>query len=181
MSRDVELADQEDLKALGVSNFCIDLEIWNERLCPEKLPGRTKVLGRGEWLKRLGIAVEVLGRGHVGANLEGGIEPAPKFGFLSRDDAANSPLEAFDFLIARGIVPWLAVWAVSPLSREFQVDDSPHTEFYLRLGGSLHELLENYSVYKELGFYGLGVDAPTIGLYGYYCCSMRFSRDYTPA
>ncbi len=170
--------DQKDLKELGATNILFNLEVWDERLWPELLPGKAKAIGREEWINRLTKAVEIFGRGHVGSGFVGGFECAPRPGFLSRDEALKSYLEGFEFLIERGIVPWFTVWTAVPVVGGFQIDDPPPTEFYLRLGQSLHELLEKYGVYPDLGFPKMGVNPPTLGLYCYYCFSMTFTRDY---
>ncbi len=170
--------DQKDLRELGVTNILFNLEVWDERLWPLLLPGKAEAIGRQEWMNRLIKAVEVFGRGHVGSGFVGGFECAPHPGFLSRDEALKSYLDGFEFLIERGIVPWFTVWTAVPQVGGFQVYDPPPTEFYLRLGQGLHELLDKYGVYPDLGFPRMGVNPPTLGLYCYYCFSMTFSRDY---
>ncbi len=176
-SQALEMKDQKDLKRLGVTNILFDLEVWDERLYPQLVPGKAKTVGRDDWLKRLEEAVDVFGRGHVGTNFVGGLECAPKPGFLSQDDALRSYSEGFEYLIQRGVVPWFTVWTANP-ALGFEVDDPPPTEFYLCLGQTIHELLEKYNVYPDLGFPSLGLDPPTLGLYCYYCYSMQFTRDY---
>ncbi|UCD83981.1 MAG: hypothetical protein JSU92_11940 [Deltaproteobacteria bacterium] len=177
-SQALEKDDQKELKDIGATNVCFDLEVWDEQLWPELLPGKAKTIGRQEWIKRLEDAVEVFGRGHVGTNFVGGFECAPRPGFLSQDEALKSYTEGFEYLIKRGIVPWFTIWTAYPLVGNFQVDDPPPTEFYLRLAQPIHELLEKYGVYPDLGFPRMGVDPPTLGLYCYYCYSMQFTRDY---
>lgn len=170
--------DQKSFKELGVTNVLFNLEVWNERLWPELLPGKAKAIGRREWIKRLEDAVNLFGRGHVGTSFVAGFECAPRPGFLTRDEAMKSYIEAFEFLILRGIVPWFTVWTASPLVGGFSEDDPPPTEFYLKLGAALHELLEKHGLYRDLGFPEMGVDPPTLGVYCYYCYSMQFTRDY---
>ena len=170
--------DQKSLRELGVRNALFNLEVWNDRLWPELLPGKARAIGRSEWIRRLEDAVDIFGRGHVGTSFVAGFECAPRPGFLSRDEALRSYIEAFAFLIERGIVPWFTVWTASPLVGGFSEDDPPSTEFYLRLGAALHELLEKHGLYPDLGFPEMGVDPPTLGLYCYYCYSMQFTRDY---
>jgi len=170
--------DQKDLKKMGATTVIFNMEVWNERLWPELLPGKVKAIGREEWISRLTKAVAIFGRGRVGCGFVGGFECAPRPGFLTRDEALKSYIEAFEFLIKRGIVPWFTVWTAAPLVGGFQADDPPPTEFYLRLGQELHELLEKYGVYTDLGFPRMGVNPPTLGMYCYYCFSMQFMRDY---
>lgn len=170
--------DQRDLKALGATNILFNLEVWNEWLWPELLPGKSKAVGREEWIRRLTMAVDIFGRGHVGTGFVGGYECAPRPGFLSRDEALKSYLEGFELLIERGIVPWFTVWTAVPMVGGFEIDDPPPSEFYLRLGQGLHELLEKHGVYPDLGFPSMGVNPPSLGLDCYYCFSMSFTRDY---
>lgn len=177
-SQAFEKEEQKSLKELGVTNVLFNLEVWNKRLWMELLPGKAKAIGRDDWIKRLEDAVDVFGRGHVGTSFVAGFECAPRPGFLSRDDALKSYIEAFEFLIKRGVVPWFTVWTASPLVGGFSEDDPPPTEFYLQLGETLHELLEKHGVYPDLGFQEMGVNPPTLGLYCYYCYSMQFTRDY---
>ncbi len=169
--------DQKDLKALGATNVLFDLEVWDERLYPQIVPGKARAVGRETWLRRLEDAVDVFGRGHVGTNFVAGIECAPREGFLSRDEAIRSYAEGFEYLIKRGIVPWFTVWTANPLLN-FETGDPPPTDFFLKLGLMVHELLEKYGVYPDLGFPQMGIDPPTLGLYCYYCYSMQFTRDY---
>lgn len=170
--------DQRDLKKLGATTVMFNLEVWNERMWEELLPGKTRAIGREEWIRRLTKAVDIFGRGRVGCGFVGGFECAPHPGFLSRGEAFKSYLEAFEFLIKRGITPWFTVWTAAPIVGGFDVNDPPPTDFYLRLGQELHELLDRYGMYKDLGFPRMGVNPPTLGMYCYYCFSMTFTRDY---
>ena len=169
--------DQRDLKSLGATNVLFNLEVWSEHLWPELLPGKHKAIGRDEWTRRLTAAVEIFGRGHVGCGFVGGFECAPRPGFLSRDEAFKSYIEGFELLIERGVVPWFTVWTAMPIVGDFEVDDPPPTDFYLRLGQGLHELMDKHGMYADLGFPRMGVDPPTLGLYCHYCFSMTFTRD----
>lgn len=168
--------DQRDLKSMGATNALFNLEVWNEDLWPRLLPGKAKALGRSEWIRRLERAVDIFGRGRVGSGFVGGFECGP--GLLSREQALASYLSGFEFLIERGIVPWFTVWTAAQGLGGFSPEDPPPTEFYLRLGRGLHELLEKHGMYRDLGFPRMGEDPPSLGLYCYYCFSMCFTRDY---
>lgn len=178
LSQAFEPEDQRELRDLGVTNVCFDLEIMDERLWHELVPGKARAVGHAEWLKRLDTAVEIFGRGHVGTNFVGGFECAPRPGFLSQEEAFRVYVDGFRGLIERGVVPWFTIWTAHPLVGDFQGDDPPGTAFYLRLGQALHELLERAGVYPDLGFGAMGQDPRTLGLYCYYCYSMQFTRDY---
>ncbi len=170
--------DQKELKEMGATNVIFNLEVWDERLWRELLPGKAKAVGREEWIKRLEDAVDIFGRGHVGTSFVAGFECAPKAGFLTREEAFNSHLTAYEYLIKRKIVPWFTLWTPNPLVGGFKEEDAPETRWYLQLGQKLHEMLERYEMYKDLGFTQYGINPPTLGLYCYYCYSMQFTRDY---
>jgi hypothetical protein len=170
--------DQKRLKDAGATNVCFDLEVWNEDLWDRVLPGKAKAVSRKEWMKRLDDAVDVFGRGHVGSNFVSGFECAPRPGFLSQEEALKSYAEGFRELVERGVVPWFTIWNAHPLVGGFQASDPPPTDFHLKLGAAIHELLEKHGVYRDLGFPELGVDPETLGLYCYYCYTMQFTRDY---
>lgn len=170
--------DQMDLKEMGATNVIFNLEVWNEQLWPKLLPGKSKAIGREEWIKRLKDAVDIFGRGHVSCSFVAGFECAPKQGFLTQEDSFNAYLNAFEFLLKRDIVPSFTIWTPYPLVGGFKEKDPPDTEWYLKLGVKHHEMLEKYDMYKSLGFPHYGVDPPTLGLYCYYCFSMQFLRDF---
>lgn len=170
--------DAKDLKELGATNICYNMEVWHERIWPLAMPGKTKAVGRDQWIKRLEDAVEIFGRGHVGTNFVGGFECAPRPGYLSQNEALESSFEGYEFLIKRGIIPWFSIWNAHPFVGGFSVDDPPSTEFYLQMGEKIHELLQTYDAYLDLGFPKMGMDPPTLGLYCYYCYNFQFTRDY---
>ena len=142
MPQAFEKQDQKDLKALGATNICFNMEVWNEKLWPEILPGKSRSVGRSEWMKRLEDAVDIFGRGHVGSAFVGGMECAPRPGYLTEKEAMKSYLSGFEYLMKRGIVPWFMIWNAHPLVGGFSADDPPQTEFYLRLGQETHELIK---------------------------------------
>lgn len=177
-SQALDKGDLKDLKEMGATNAIFNLEVWNERLWPELLPGKAKAIGREEWINRLEDAVEIFGKGHVGSGFVAGFECAPKPGFMTQEEAFKSYLNAFEFLLKRDIVPGFFIWTANPIVGGFKEKDPPETEWYLQLGQKLHEMLEKYEMYKDLGFSRYGVDPPTLGLYCHYCFSMEFTRDY---
>jgi hypothetical protein len=105
----IEKEDQKRLKDLGVTNVCFDLEVWDEDLWSQLLPGKAKAVGRKEWLRRLDDAVDVFGRGHVGTNFVAGFECAPRAGFMSQENALESYTGGFRELVERGIVPCFTI------------------------------------------------------------------------
>jgi len=172
-SQALEEDQQKRLKDAGATNVFFDMEAWNERLWDQIVPGKAKTVGRSEWLRRLEKAVSVFGPGHVACNFVAGFEAAPISGFLSREESLQSYIEGFEWLTERGVIPSFTVWI--PL---FDRPSAPKTEYYLKLGESLHQLVLKHGLYQDLGFSRLGMDPPTLGLYCYYCRSMQFAQDY---
>lgn len=172
-SQALEEDQQKRLKDAGATNVFFDMEAWNERLWDQIVPGKAKTVGRSEWLRRLEMAVDVFGPGHVACNFVAGFESAPVPGFLSQDESLKSYLEGFDYLTERGVIPSFTVWI--PL---FDRASAPETAYYLELGEGLHKSVLRQGLYQDLGFSRFGMDPPTLGLYCYYCRSMQFAQDY---
>ena len=115
MPQAFEKQDQKDLKALGATNICFNMEVWSEKLWPEILPGKSRSVGRHEWMKRLEDAVDIFGRGHVGSAFVGGMGSAPHPGYLTQKEAMTSYLSGFEYLMKRGMVPSFMIWNAHPL------------------------------------------------------------------
>lgn len=167
------------LKELGATNAQFNMEVWEAELWDKTVPGKSKAIGRAQWLERLSQAVEIFGYGHVGTSFVAGFECAAGAGYLAPQEALASYRAGFAELLDRGVIPSFTIWTAQPFLNGFERDAAPPTDFYLQLAQETHELLEKRNIYSALGFdRGLGVDPPTLGLYCFYCFSMSFMRDY---
>ncbi|AOR22644.1 radical SAM protein [Clostridium taeniosporum] len=178
--------DSKRLYEAGVRQVCYDMEIWDENLWPIILPGKTKTVGRTEWLKRLTDAVEIFGRGNVVTSFVAGYELAHPDGFKDVNEAIQSNIEGFDWLIRNGIEPTFFPWSPEmPSSKtshgrnilNLRITEVP-TSYYLKLGMELHNLFIKYDMYKDLGYDELGRNSKRDRLVCYKCGYHSISQDY---
>ena len=71
------------------SNF----EVWGKELFKAVCPGKNKLVGWDEWVKRVVKSVDVFGEGNVNPNFVAGVEMAKPFGFTDVDAAVKSTSE----------------------------------------------------------------------------------------
>jgi len=83
----------EKYKEAGFFSIRMNIEIWDKNMWQALCPGKNLYCGGWDnWVKALEYAVDVFGKGKVGSNLVGGIEPK------------KSTLEGAEYKISRGIV-----------------------------------------------------------------------------
>jgi hypothetical protein len=178
--------DSIRLLEAGVNEVCYDIEVWEEELWPKILPGKTKNIGRDIWLERLIDAVEVFGEGHVSSSIVAGYELAHPGGFINYEQALQSNIEGFEWLISHGIepvfFPWTPEMPGAKNSHGRNVDalrthEIP-TSYYIQLGNELHKLLMKYKMYTKLGFENLGENPKRDRLVCYKCGYHSISQDY---
>ncbi len=149
-----QCVDEEDLirvKKAGAVGIGAPLEVWDPKLFEIICPGKAKHVGRDAWIKYLLMAVDVFGRGYVVSNFVLGGEMVPPFGFKTEDEAAESVLEGFHYLISHGVVPKYLPFRNAPRSRLADAFASiPRIEYVLRIEEALHELLKKYDLREVL-------------------------------
>ena len=143
------------LKEAGVDKVLWNIEVWDEELFKIICPGKSKFVGRVNWLKRLKEAVEVFGVGNVYCNFVGGFEYAWNPGFGNMEDAVMSSVKGFEWLLENSIIPGFSFFfgtniPNSPCSKLAP----PPTEYYLELALQRHNLMLEY-----------GMEDPTVACY----------------
>ena len=145
----VQALEEEDTRRLydlGVATcIAFDMEVWQGDMWPIIVPGKSKFVGRDRWINCLIKAVEIFGRGNVMTNFVAGCEMVPPHGFKDVDEAVNSTLDGFEWLVQRGITPHFTCWSNNPGSKLANVE-LPPTEYYLKLGIGHHKLLIKYDL-----------------------------------
>jgi len=146
----IQALDEEDARRLheageGSVYMSCAMETWEESLWPEVVPGKARHVGRGKWLDLLCKAVEIYGRGEVASNFVAGVEMAPEDGFKTEEEALESTLSGFEWLLRHDIRPAYSIWTVAPgsLYEELQ---APSTSYYLKLGKGWHDLNQKYAM-----------------------------------
>ena len=122
------------LKAAGYQIYHPNYEVWDERLFNVICPGKTRYVGRNEWMRRIVDAAEIFGPANVIPNFVAGIEMSQPHGFTAIPEAIASTVEGLDWFMAQGICPRFTVWCVEPNTVLAQTNtDPPPLEYYVRL------------------------------------------------
>ena len=145
----------QKLKEVGVDKVLWNIEVWDEEMFKIICPGKSKFVGRENWLMHLKEAVEVFGVGNVYCNFVGGFEYTWNPGFRNMEDAVMSSVKGFEWLLENGITPGFSFFfgtniSDSPCSKLAP----PPTEYYLELALHRHNLMSNY-----------GMEDPTVSCY----------------
>lgn len=143
----------------GLSSYCPDIEVWDEKLFKWICTGKEKWFGRNYWIQSTLDAVEVFGKGNVYTNFVAGIEFAQPHGFTSIEQALDSNFEAAEFFAKNGVVYLSLVW-VPWKSTAFAGQKQPPLDYYVRLVKGLvqirrsHGLASDNDDFKHCGNHG---------------------------
>ena len=103
-------------KDAGVQIYHPNYEVWDPRLFEIICAGKSRFIGRDEWIRRILDAAEVFGPAHVIPNFVGGIEMSQPHGFQDVDEAIASTTEGLEFFMSQGVSPRFTTWCPEPLS-----------------------------------------------------------------
>jgi hypothetical protein len=131
------------VKDAGAEAFGCYYETWKREQWELVCPGKAKAIGYDPYIERTLNAVKIFGEGNVTAGFVPGVEMAPPpYGFAEVDEAVNSSLEGYDFLIKNGIVPLGTNWCIQPGSDFYKMGAvQPPLEFYVKLDIGRYRLL----------------------------------------
>jgi len=139
--KDPTLVDK--LFEAGADRVSMSLEIWDEGLAQQIMPGKMKYTGRQRHLDALEYVAQKYGKGKVCSNFIVGLEPA------------KSLLEGADYLASRGIVPIASVWV--PFGRPVMGSmKAPSLEYYQEVKTGLSDIYCKYELVPP-GAQGLNV------------------------
>jgi hypothetical protein len=126
--------DVKRLKAAGAQIYHPNYEVWDPNLFPKICPGKTRYIGRDEWIRRIVDAAEVFGPSHVIPNFVAGVEMAQPYGYTDVESAIRSTAEGLDFFMSKGITPRFTTWCPEPMTPlgDANPDGAP-LEYHLRL------------------------------------------------
>ena len=130
----------------GVTRYGPNLEVWDPEKFRIQCPGKSKNMGRDEWIKRTIDAVEVFGEGNVETSLVTGTMMAPEpYGYAEIDDAVAADLEGIKFCVDNGIKPIEYMWISVPGSYFYKIGAIvPPLEYYIRLNIARQNVLKDY-------------------------------------
>ncbi|MBS3937675.1 MAG: radical SAM protein [Peptococcaceae bacterium] len=138
---DPRLVDQ--LFQAGADRIACSLEIWDENLAKEIMPGKAKYTGRKRHLDCLEYIADQYGPNKACSSFVVGVEPAESY------------LEGAEYLASRGIVPIASVWVPfgSPVLGNMQ---APGLSFYRQVKNGLARIYAQYGI-EPPGGKGLNV------------------------
>ncbi len=132
----------------GLTSYCPNIEVWDERLFGWICPGKNKWPGRKEWIKRTLDAVDIFGKGNVYTQVVAGVELARPHGFKTVDAALRSNLEACEFFAKRGVIFLSTVWRMNPASA-LAGQKNPPLEYIIRLSKGLYDIRKAYGLSSD--------------------------------
>jgi len=104
------------LKNAGCRIYHPNYEVWGEALFNSICPGKARVIGFGEWIRRVVDSAEVFGPENVIPNFVGGVEMNKVCGFDDVDRAVAHTREGLDWFMSQGVVPRFTTWCPEPLA-----------------------------------------------------------------
>ncbi len=135
------------LKDAGYTIYHPNYEVWDKRLFEVLCPGKSRYVGRDEWIHRIIDAAEIFGPQHVIPNFVAGIEMSKPHGFTDEREAVASTAEGLEFFMSRGICPRFTVWCVEPNTELAKTnDDPPALTYYVRLLRAYREIFRKHKL-----------------------------------
>jgi hypothetical protein len=147
------VADVKRLKAAGAQIYHPNYEVWDPDLFPKICPGKTRYIGRDEWIKRIVDAAAVFGPAQVIPNFVAGVEMARPYGYTEVEDAIRSTAEGLEFFMAQGITPRFTTWCPEPMTPlgDANPDGAP-LEYHLRLLETYRDTLRAHHLAPPPGY-----------------------------
>lgn len=147
------VASVRRLKEAGASIYHPNYEVWDPQLFPKICPGKTRYIGRDEWIKRIVGAAEVFGPANVIPNFVAGVEMAQPWGYTEVEDAIRSTAEGLDFFMSQGITPRFTTWCPEPMTPlgDANPDGAP-LEYHLRLLETYRDTLRRHRLAPPPGY-----------------------------
>jgi len=140
------------LHDVGVQVYHPNFEIWDKRLFETYCPGKSRYIGRDEWIRRILDAASIFGPDRVIPNFVAGVEMAPPEGFRTVDEAIASTAEGLDFFMSHGISPRFTTWCPEPLSVLGKGKQGAPLEYYVRLLKVYRDTRAKYHLPVPVGY-----------------------------
>lgn len=147
------VTDVRRLKEAGAQIYHPNYEVWDPDLFPKICPGKTRYIGRDEWIRRIVDAGEVFGPAHVIPNFVAGVEMARPYGYTEVEDAIRSTAEGLEFFMSKGITPRFTTWCPEPMTPlgDANPEGAP-LEYHLRLLEVYRETMQRHRLAPPPGY-----------------------------
>ncbi len=145
--------DVKRLREAGAQIYHPNYEVWDPELFPKICPGKTRYIGRDEWIRRIVDAASVFGPSHVIPNFVAGVEMAKPYGYTEVEDAIRSTRQGLEFFMSKGITPRFTTWCPEPMTilGDANPDGAP-LEYHLRLLETYRDTLTAYHLAPPPGY-----------------------------
>ena len=140
------------LRDVGVQIYHPNFEIWDKRLFELYCPGKSRYVGREEWIRRILDAAAVFGPDHVIPNFVAGVEMALPAGFPTVDEAIASTTEGLEFFMSHGVSPRFTTWCPEPMSVLGKDQPGAPLEYYVRLLRAYRDTRAKYRLSPPAGY-----------------------------
>jgi hypothetical protein len=131
----------------GVGSVQPNIEVWGKELFEWICPGKARVVGFDEWIKRTVRAVDFWGPNRVTPNFVLGVEMAKPHGFKDVASAVKSTAGGWDFLMKNGVLPRYATWVIEANSTfGKQKQTVPPLEYFIEVQKAYAELRWKYKL-----------------------------------
>ncbi|MDH5716936.1 MAG: radical SAM protein [Spirochaetia bacterium] len=137
--------DCKKFKDAGVEIYHPNYEIWDDRLFKLICPGKSRFVGKEEWVKRILDSADVFESKNVIPNFVAGVEMAKPYGFKSANEAVLSTSEGLEFFMSRGISPRFTTWCPEPYT-PLGNQEPPPLEYYMKLLRSYKKIHAKYKL-----------------------------------
>jgi hypothetical protein len=146
-----EKEDCQKFKDSGIKVYHPNYEVWDPNLFEKICPGKTKWIGRENWIRRILDSAEVFGPSYVIPNFVGGVELSEPWGFGSIQEAIQSTTEGLDFFMSHGVVPRFTTWCPEPYTT-LGTQAGPPLEYFCELLTRWKEIFEKYNLPTPPGY-----------------------------
>jgi hypothetical protein len=145
--------DVERFRDAGVQIYHPNYEVWEPRLFEILCAGKSRYIGRQEWIDRVLVAADVFGSPNVIPNFVAGIEMSRPHGFRDWRRAVDSTAEGIAFFMSHGIVPRFTTWCPEPLS-SLGADnrEGAPLEYHIALLRAWRDLFESFGLPSPPGY-----------------------------
>lgn len=141
----LDRVDSMRLYNAGFDYASYAMEVWDRRVWPEVIPGKSRAVGRERWMVCLRDAVDVFGTGRVLCNFVAGVETVAQNGFRTIEEAVDSTLQGMRWCYEHGVYPKYTAWMALPESRWGGRGPAP-LEYYVRLMVGRQQLYREYDM-----------------------------------
>jgi hypothetical protein len=128
MAAPIDLSEIDRLYQAGALSLGLDLEVWNPYMFQAICPGKSKLIGRDNWLRALEYGAEVFGQAYVFSGFVLGLEEKDNY------------YEAADYLADKGVFTALIPWI--PLKgSKLEGHRPPHAEWMLEVNEKVMDIM----------------------------------------